>query len=99
MLIMVPALLVGFDVIPQSAEEIDLPAARIGLLLIISVFLAVAWYSLVSLSVAVSMPAADLAASSMATGDAASALWGHPAAGTLLVLGGVAGMLTSWNAS
>ena len=25
-LIMVPALLVGFDVIPQSAEEIDLPA-------------------------------------------------------------------------
>lgn len=99
MLIMVPALLVGFDVIPQSAEEIDLPAARIGLLLIISVFLAVAWYSLVSLSVAVSMPAADLAASSMATGDAASALWGHPAAGTLLVLGGVAGgILTSRNA-
>ena len=26
-LIMVPAMLVGFDVIPQSAEEIDLPAA------------------------------------------------------------------------
>jgi amino acid transporter len=97
-LIMVPALLVGFDVIPQSAEEIDLPPARIGLLLIISVFLAVAWYSLVSLAVAVSMPAADLAASSMATGDAAGALWGHPAAGTLLVLGGVAGILTSWNA-
>jgi len=97
-LIMVPALLVGFDVIPQSAEEIDLPPARIGLLLIVSVFLAVAWYSLVSLGVAVSMPTADLAASSMATGDAATVLWGHPAAGSLLVLGGVAGILTSWNA-
>ena len=33
-LVMVPALLVGFDVIPQSAEEINLPARRIGLLLV-----------------------------------------------------------------
>lgn len=97
-LIMVPALLVGFDVIPQSAEEINLPPARIGLLLVISVALAVLWYGLISFSVALSMPRVDIAASSMATGDAATALWGHPSAGALLVLGGVAGILTSWNA-
>lgn len=97
-LIMVPALLVGFDVIPQSAEEINLPPARIGLLLVISVALAVLWYGLISFSVALSMPRADIAASSMATGDAAATLWGHPSAGALLVLGGVAGILTSWNA-
>ncbi len=97
-LIMVPALLVGFDVIPQSAEEIDLPPARIGTLLVVSVFLAVAWYALVSFSVALAMDAEGLAAADMATGDAASALWGSPAAGAVLVLGGVAGILTSWNA-
>jgi amino acid transporter len=97
-LIMVPALLVGFDVIPQSAEEIDLPPARIGYLLVISVALAVAWYGLVSFSVAVSLDRATLKASEMATGDAATALWGHPAAGAALVLGGTAGILTSWNA-
>lgn len=97
-LIMVPALLVGFDVIPQSAEEINLPPARIGMLLVISVFLAVAWYGLISFAVAMAMSPADLAASSMATGDAATRLWGHPAAGSILVLGGVAGILTSWNA-
>jgi len=97
-LIMVPALLVGFDVIPQSAEEINLPPARIGLLLVVSVFLAVLWYGLISFSVSLSMPRADLTASSMATGDAAAALWGHPMAGSMLVLGGVAGILTSWNA-
>jgi amino acid transporter len=97
-LIMVPALLVGFDVIPQSAEEINLPPARIGLLLVISVFLAVLWYGLISFSVAVSMPRGDLLASAMATGDAAAVLWSHPAAGSMLVLGGVAGILTSWNA-
>jgi amino acid transporter len=95
---MVPALLVGFDVIPQSAEEINLPPARIGLLLVVSVALAVLWYGLISFSVALSMPRDDIAASGMATGDAAAALWGHPNAGALLVLGGVAGILTSWNA-
>ena len=97
-LIMVPTLLVGFDVIPQSAEEIDLPPRRIGILLVVSVFLAVAWYALVSLSVAMAMDRPALAASQMATGDAATLLWGHPAAGALLVLGGVAGIVTSWNA-
>ena len=97
-LIMVPALLVGFDVIPQSAEEINLPPARIGLLLVVSMILAVLWYGLISFAVATSMPQADLVASAMATGDAAAALWGHPSAGALLVLGGVAGILTSWNA-
>ena len=97
-LIMVPALLVGFDVIPQSAEEINLPPGRIGMLLVISVFLAVAWYALVSLAVATAMPADQLTASTMATGDAATALWGNSSAGALLVLGGVAGILTSWNA-
>lgn len=97
-LIMVPALLVGFDVIPQSAEEIDLPLAHIGMLLVVSVFLAVAWYVLVSFSVALALDKNALASSTMATGDAASAVWGHPLAGALLVLGGVAGILTSWNA-
>lgn len=97
-LIMVPALLVGFDVIPQSAEEIDLPPKHIGTLLVVSVFLAVAWYVLVSLSVALALDDAALAGDGLATGDAATAVWGHPAAGALLVLGGVAGILTSWNA-
>jgi amino acid transporter len=97
-LIMVPALLVGFDVIPQSAEEIDLPPARIGTLLVVSVFVAVAWYVLVSFSVALALDGEALSRSDMATGDAATAVWGHPAAGALLVLGGVAGIVTSWNA-
>ncbi len=34
----------------------------------------------------------------MATADAATALWGGQWAGTILVLGGIGGILTSWNA-
>ena len=47
-LIMVPGMLVGFDVIPQSAEEIDLKPQKIGLLLIVSVICAVIWYVAIS---------------------------------------------------
>ncbi len=97
-LIMVPAMLVGFDVIPQSAEEIDLPPQRIGLLLIISVIMAVAWYGLISLSVAAGLDATARADAQMASADAATALWGGTWAGTLLVIGGIGGILTSWNA-
>lgn len=95
---MVPAMLIGFDVIPQSAEEINLSPERIGRLLVISVFCAVAWYIAVSFAVALALDSAALKKADMATADAATALWGHPAAGSLLVLGGVAGIITSWNA-
>ena len=101
-LIMVPAMLVGFDVIPQSAEEIDLPPQQVGKLLVISVFCAVAWYLLITLSVGLGLTAQQQAESTMATADAASALWsnfgGGNWAGAFLVLGGIGGILTSWNA-
>ncbi|RZO71120.1 MAG: amino acid permease [OM182 bacterium] len=97
-LIMVPALLVGFDVIPQSAEEIDLPPEKIGRLLVISITLAVAWYIAITFAVGVGLTASEQAAGNMATANAATSLWGTPWAGTLLVLGGIGGIMTSWNA-
>jgi len=97
-LIVVPAMLIGFDVIPQSAEEIDLPANRIGKLLMLSVFIAVLWYVTISFAVAVGLSPDQLSNASVATGDAASALWGGSWAGTALILGGIGGIVTSWNA-
>lgn len=97
-LIMVPGLMVGFDVIPQSADEINLPKKVIGKLVVFSVAMVVLWYVAIALGVSMAMPLADLKISKMATGDAASLLWDSPLAGQLLVLGGVAGILTSWNA-
>src|SRR5690606_290203 len=51
-LIMVPFLFVGFDVIPQTAEEIDLPFREIGRVLMLSVFMAMAFYVLMILGTA-----------------------------------------------
>ena len=97
-LIMVPALMVGFDVIPQSAEEIDLPFNVIGKLIVISVILAVGWYMVITVGVSMSLEPALLVSSSIATADATSAVWGGRWAGNLLVIGGIGGILTSWNA-
>ena len=71
-LIMVPGMLIGFDVIPQSAEEINLPPKKIGLLLIVSVMCAVLWYVAISASVGLALPSQEVSSSSMATADAAA---------------------------
>ncbi len=97
-LVMVPALMVGFDVIPQSAEEINLPPRQIGTLLVISVSLAAAWYILISLAVSSSLSAGQLASAGIATADATASVWRSQLMGNLMILAGVGGILTSWNA-
>jgi len=97
-LVMVPFLLVGFDVIPQAAEEIDLPYREIGAVLVISVIMAVAWYVLIVLGVSLSLDKEALGSSSLATADAGTATWSRPLIGKLVVVAGIAGILTSWNA-
>lgn len=96
-LVATPFLFVGFDVIPQSAEEIKLPYRKIGQLLLVSVAMAVTWYVLIMLTVGSSLPVADLAASELAAADGMAALWNSDVMATVLVLGGIAGILTSWN--
>jgi APA family basic amino acid/polyamine antiporter len=97
-LIMVPFMLVGFDVIPQSAEEVNIPFASIGKAIVVSVVVAVAWYIMIIAAVSMGLSASERADSSLPTADAAVALLGGPWAGKLLVIGGIAGILTSWNA-
>ena len=97
-LVMVPALMVGFDVIPQSAEEIDLPARQIGKLLLVSVVLAILWYIAISLAVGMTLSPPALAASDMASADAMAKVWDSELAGAFMILAGVGGILTSWNA-
>jgi amino acid transporter len=95
-LVATPFLFVGFDVIPQSAEEINLPAKKMGKLIVVSVGMATAWYAMIMLTVGSSAPAGTLAESTLAAATGMSTLWGSEAFGTILVLGGIAGIVTSW---
>lgn len=97
-LVMTPFLFVGFDVIPQAAEEMKIPFRLIGILLIFSVLLAVVWYVVVIVAVGLGLDPGVLGRTDLATADALAVLMGHPVFGKILVLGGIAGILTSWNA-
>ena len=95
--IMTPFMFVGFDVIPQAAEEINLPQRRIGQLLILSVILAVIWYIAIIFGVSHMLSPSEMAESNLVTADAVvKAFNGSQFMGNLLVLGGIGGILTSW---
>ncbi len=95
-MVMAPFLMGGFDVIPQAAAEIDLPAKKIGKLIIISVALGIIWYCAVILSVSLLFDGEGLASASLPAVDAAGVAWGDWGK-QVLILGGLAGILTSWN--
>ncbi|GAA5175952.1 APC family permease [Modicisalibacter zincidurans] len=97
-LVLVPFLFVGFDVIPQAAEEIDLPFRDIGKVLIIAVLMAVAWYSLIILGTSLMLDHEALTTSSLSVPDAMAAVFASPWGSKLMVLAGIAGIITSWNA-
>lgn len=96
-LVMVPFLFVGFDVIPQAAEEIDVPPRALGRLLVLSVVLAAVWYALIVVAVALALPQAARADADLVTAEAMRSVWGDTGA-TALILAGLGGILTSWNA-
>lgn len=97
-LMMIPFLFVGFDVIPQIAEEVKAPSKKIGGILIFSIVASVIFYLLIVFGVATGLSPKALSSSNLATADAMVNLFGSNGFGVLLVLGGVAGIITSWNA-
>ncbi|MBT6482304.1 MAG: APC family permease, partial [Gammaproteobacteria bacterium] len=96
-LVMVPFMFVGFDTIPQAAEEIDLPFKDIGAVLMISVAMAIVWYGLIVLGVGLVLDEAAIDSSGVVTAVANAAIYGE-VGGTVLLIAGLAGIITSWNA-
>ncbi len=86
----------GFDVIPQAAEEINLPPNRMAKLLIVSVVSGLLWYVLIVLAVSYLLDAEALSSASLAAAVATGMAWGVIGE-KLLILGGIAGIITSWN--
>ncbi|WP_255220883.1 MULTISPECIES: APC family permease [Arthrobacter] len=96
-LVVVPFLFIGFDVIPQSAEEVNIPAKQIGKLVVVAVVMATIWYIMVVLTTSSAMPAAALVGTDIATADAVGAMFNSDLMAKILIAGGIAGILTSWN--
>lgn len=97
--VMTPFMFMGFDVIPQAAEEMNVPYRSIGKILLLSVIMAIVWYVMIVFSTAMALSPQEIGNSSIATADAMQKMYGGSVwAMKLLVLAGIGGILTSWNA-
>lgn len=96
-----PFFLFGFDVIPQAAEEINIPLKKLGKLIVLSIALAVAFYGVVVFAVGYGMNKIELAmslhGSGLVTADAMAKLFHSEVMAKILILGGMCGIATSWN--
>lgn len=97
--VMTPFMFMGFDVIPQAASEMNVPHKKIGKIMILSVVMAVVWYVVIVLSTARALNAEGIARAGLVTADAmVNVFGGSSLAGKVLILAGLGGIVTSWNA-
>ncbi|MCI9598593.1 MAG: amino acid permease [Firmicutes bacterium] len=97
-LMMAPAMFVGFDVIPQSVEEMNIPLRQVGKMVIFAIILGALWYILMILGVAFGAPAEFADNAAIPVADVASYVFGSKIMGSLVIIAGIGGILTSWNA-
>ena len=99
--IMTPFFLFGFDVIPQAAEEINMPLKRLGKLMIASIGMAVVFYAMIVMAIGYVMNpeqiAASMADTGMVTADAIAVAFSNEAMTKVLIIGGLCGIVTTWN--
>src|SRR5699024_135892 len=96
--IMTPFMFVGFDVIPQTAEEMNMPPKSIGKILILSVACSVLWYIAIIFAVGFGLDRTTMIQSTRPTADALASVFNNDMFAIGLILGGIAGIITSWNA-
>lgn len=96
-----PFFFVGFDVIPQAAEEINVPLKKIGRMLLLSIICAIAFYALVIFAVGYVMNGGDIAAAlsgnGLVTADAMAKAFHSSVMAKVTIIAGMCGIITSWN--
>ncbi len=97
-LLIVPFMFVGFDVIPQAAAEINVPQREIGKLLLLSVVAATIFYCAITFGVGIALNETQLHDASLPTATAMEVVFNSPLAAKVMIFAGVAGIVTSWNA-
>jgi len=96
-LMMTPFMFMGFDVIPQTASTMGIQPKKLGKLIGISVLMATAWYVGVLGSVG-NILGVDGVPDDLAAVVAMGHAWNSPQVGFLMILAGLGGIITSWNA-
>lgn len=99
--IMTPFFLFGFDIIPQAAEEINVPLKRLGRLMVLSIALAVVFYAMIVVAIGLVMSPeqvmSSMTSTGMVTADAIAVAFSNQAMTKVLIIGGLCGIVTTWN--
>ncbi|MBO5077362.1 MAG: APC family permease [Clostridia bacterium] len=99
--VVAPFFLFGFDVIPQVAEEINIPLKKIARVLLLSIICAVVFYGLVVFAVGYALNKNDIAdalgGSGLVTATAMEKVFNSSIMAKVLIIGGLCGVVTSWN--
>lgn len=95
--LMVPSMLIGFDVIPQSAEEMNLLPKNIGKTIIFCIGLAFFWYIAVIVGTAFAAPTEIRMSATTPCADVMTYAFGDEIFGKIIILSGILGILTCWN--
>lgn len=96
-LLVAPSMYIGFDMVSKSAEEMNMPLSAIAGVLIVSIVGAGAWYILMVLSSAFCAPPSFRHETFVPAADAAAYAFGSPIMAKVMLVGGVCGIITSWN--
>jgi amino acid transporter len=98
-LVTVPFWFVGFDTIPQAAEEANdsVSPKTIGLLIPISIVSAVGFYMLLIMSTSIAAPWGEIIGNKLPTARAFEIATKSPFLVKLILITAIVGLLTSWN--
>jgi amino acid transporter len=98
-LVTVPFWFVGFDTIPQAAEEANdsVSPKTIGLLIPISIVSAVGFYMLLIMSTSIAAPWGEIIGDKLPTARAFEIATESPFLVKLILITAIVGLLTSWN--
>ncbi len=100
--VVAPFFLFGFDVIPQVAEEINIPLKKVARVLLLSIICAVVFYGLVVCAVGYALNRGEIAeamqiGSGLVTATAMEKVFSSVTMAKVLIIGGLCGVITSWN--
>ena len=99
--VVAPFFLFGFDVIPQVADEINIPLKKVSRVLLLSIICAVTFYGLVVFAVGYALSSPEIAeamqGSGLVTATAMEKVFNSTVMAKVLIVGGLCGVITSWN--
>lgn len=96
-LFMIPAMLIGFDVIPQSAEEMNIDKYNMGKMIAVCSILSIIWYCILITGISIAAPEEIRTSGILPVADITAYAFNGKIFSMVVIFGGILGIMTTWN--